>query len=49
MYCKKKKRLFNQYNLNIEPYYQLPIRSMGIGNLSVTSFGVNIGIVKDLK
>ncbi|MBV9960652.1 MAG: hypothetical protein JO072_00265 [Parafilimonas sp.] len=42
-------KLFRQYNLNIEPYYQLPIRNIGVGNLPVTSFGVNIGIVKDLK
>lgn len=42
-------KLFNQCNIKIEPYYQIPLSTLGIGKLPVTSFGVNIGIVKDLK
>ena len=36
-------------NMKIEPYYQLPISNIGVGKVPVTSFGVNFGIVKNLK
>lgn len=36
-------------NFKIEPYYQIPIKNLGVGKLPVSNFGVNFGIVKDLK
>lgn len=42
-------KLMNWCDFKIEPYYQIPIKKLGVGNLPVTSFGVNIGIVKNLK
>ncbi|MEP6684461.1 MAG: hypothetical protein ABJA35_14425 [Parafilimonas sp.] len=42
-------KLSNWCNMKIEPYYQLPISNIGVGKVPVTSFGINIGIVKDLK
>ncbi|MEP6467013.1 MAG: hypothetical protein ABJB05_11945 [Parafilimonas sp.] len=42
-------KLSNWCNMEIEPYYQLPISNIGVGKVPVTSFGINIGIVKDLK
>lgn len=38
-----------KFKLMAEPYYQAPIRGLGIGKLPVSNFGLNIGIVKDLK
>ncbi|HEY2726706.1 MAG TPA: outer membrane beta-barrel protein, partial [Parafilimonas sp.] len=42
-------KLSNWCNIKIEPYYQIPISNIGVGNVSVTNFGLNIGIVKNLK
>jgi len=42
-------KLNNWCNFKIEPYYQLPVSNLGVGKLPVTSFGINIGIVKNLK
>lgn len=42
-------KLSNWCNFKVEPYYQLPIAKLGVGKLPVTNFGVNVGIVKDLK
>jgi hypothetical protein len=39
----------NQFNVKIEPYFQAATQGLGIGNLPVNNFGVNIGIIKDLK
>ena len=37
------------FHLKIQPYYQIPLKSLGVGNLPVTNFGINVGIIKDLK
>ncbi len=37
------------FNVKIEPYFQAATQGLGIGNLPVSNFGVNIGIIKDLK
>lgn len=37
------------FKLKVEPYYQAPIKGLGIGNVPVSNFGVNLGIIKDLK
>lgn len=39
----------NLFDLKIEPYYQAATKGLGVGNLPVSNFGVNIGIMKDLK
>ena len=36
-------------NIKFEPYYQAPINDFGVGRLPVSNFGIDIGIVKDLK
>lgn len=35
--------------LRIEPYYKLPLRGVGAGDLPVTSMGVHIGLIKYFK
>ncbi len=42
-------KLSGSFSLRAEPYYQVPLKGLGVGNLPVTNFGVSIGIVKDLK
>jgi hypothetical protein len=37
------------FNVKIEPYYQAATQGLGISDLPVSNFGVNIGIIKDLK
>ncbi|HVX26552.1 MAG TPA: hypothetical protein VHB70_09440 [Parafilimonas sp.] len=39
----------NMFDVKIEPYYQVATKGLGVGNLPVSNFGVNIGIMKDLK
>ncbi len=34
--------------LRIEPYLKIPIKGIGIGNLPITSTGLNIGITKKI-
>jgi len=41
--------LGNSLKLKIEPYYQAHIQGFGVGDLPLNSFGINFGIVKDLK
>lgn len=41
--------LYNICNIKIEPFYQASLKGIGIGNLPINSFGVSIGLVKDLK
>jgi len=36
-------------SMKIESYYQSPVNNLGVGQLPVTSFGINVGIVKKLK
>ncbi len=42
-------KLSGSFSLKAEPYYQIPLKGLGVGNLPVTNFGVSIGIIKDLK
>jgi hypothetical protein len=42
-------KLSNWCNMKIEPYYQLPLSNIGVGKVPITSFGINIGIVKNLR
>jgi hypothetical protein len=35
--------------MRIEPYYQLPLKGAGRGDLPVTNFGLKIGITTDIK
>lgn len=42
-------RLYGMWNVKMEPYYQAPISDLGVGRLPVSNFGVNIGIIRDLK
>lgn len=42
-------RLYGMWNMKMEPYYQAPISDLGVGKLPVSNFGVNIGIIRDLK
>ena len=37
------------WSMKIEPYYQTPVNDFGVGRVPVSNFGVDIGIVKDLK
>lgn len=36
-------------DFRIEPYYRIPLTGVGVGNVPITSVGVNIGIIKKLK
>jgi hypothetical protein len=38
----------NFCELRIEPYYRLPIKGIGVGQLPITSVGVNVGISKKI-
>jgi hypothetical protein len=42
-------RLSAWCNMKIEPYYQLPLSNIGVGKVPLTSFGINVGIVKNLR
>ncbi len=37
------------WSVKIESYYQTPVNNLGVGKLPVTSFGINVGITKNLK
>lgn len=41
--------LVHNTTLRIEPYYKIPIRTTGNGNLAVTGMGANIGLITYLK
>ncbi len=36
-------------DFRVEPYYRIPIKGVGIGNLPITSVGINIGITRKIK
>lgn len=42
-------KIGNAGSLRVEPYYKIPLSKMGIGDVPLTSFGINVGIVKDLN
>jgi hypothetical protein len=37
------------FDVKVEPYFQAATKGLGIGNLPVNNFGINVGIIKDLK
>lgn len=39
-------RVFNNTNIRIEPYLQLPVRNVGIGKMPITSAGVHFGLMR---
>jgi hypothetical protein len=39
----------NIFNIKVEPYYQAATKGLGVGKLPISNFGVNIGIIKDIK
>jgi hypothetical protein len=39
----------NAFNIKVEPYYQAATKGLGIGKLPISNFGVNIGIIRDIK
>lgn len=39
----------NMFDIKVEPYYQAATKGLGIGKLPISNFGVNIGIIKDIK
>ncbi len=43
------REITNNTKLRVEPYYKLPLRPMGAGNLSVTGFGASIGLIRYLN
>ncbi|HEY1113043.1 MAG TPA: hypothetical protein VGE66_05760 [Chitinophagaceae bacterium] len=36
-------------SLRVEPYVKLPLRDLGVGNMRVTSTGLNVGFIKMLR
>ena len=42
-------RLCRLWSVKVEPYYQTPVNDFGVGRVPVTSFGIDIGVIKDLK
>lgn len=41
--------LYKICDVKIEPFYQASLKGVGIGNLPINTFGVSVGLVKDLK
>ncbi|MBS1731083.1 MAG: outer membrane beta-barrel protein [Bacteroidetes bacterium] len=41
--------LGNNWKMNIEPYYQFPLSGIGIGNLKIQTFGINLKISKGVQ
>jgi hypothetical protein len=39
----------NSLKLKVEPYYQAYLHGFGVGDLPLSSFGINLGVVKDFK
>jgi len=37
------------WSVKAEPYYQAPVKNFGVGKIPVSNFGIDIGIIKDLK
>ena len=40
------KTFLRSFNLRLEPYFRIPVAGVGTGNLSLTSYGIYIGIGK---
>jgi hypothetical protein len=42
-------KLSRTTTLNLEPYFKIPLKGVGVGSLPITSGGLNIGITKHFK
>ena len=36
-------------SIRVEPYLKIPIKNIGVGNMPITSTGLNIGFTKTLR
>lgn len=43
------KKVSNNFDIRLEPYIKIPIQGIGVGNLPVTSAGLQVGIIHRLK
>lgn len=43
------KKIFKNTNLRIEPYLQIPLKHVGIGSMPITSAGVHLGLIREIK
>ncbi len=42
-------KVLGSWSMKAEPYYQAPVSNFGVGRVPISNFGIDIGIVKDLK
>ncbi|MEO7802327.1 MAG: hypothetical protein ABIR81_10020, partial [Ginsengibacter sp.] len=42
-------KLTNSLTLNLEPYFKIPLKGVGVGALPITSGGLNISLTKNFK
>lgn len=42
-------KIFGNTNLRVEPYVQVPVQKVGIGNMPITSMGLHLGILRDIR
>ncbi len=42
-------KVAGSWSVKAEPYYQAPVKNFGVGKIPVSNFGIDIGIIKDLK
>ncbi|SFP90762.1 Outer membrane protein beta-barrel domain-containing protein [Parafilimonas terrae] len=42
-------KVAGDWSIKAEPYYQAPVKNFGVGKIPVSNFGIDIGIIKDLK
>lgn len=42
-------KVAGSWSIKAEPYYQAPVKNFGVGKIPVSNFGIDIGIIKDLK
>lgn len=42
-------KVAGSWSIKAEPYYQAPVKNFGVGRVPVSNFGIDIGIIKDLK
>jgi hypothetical protein len=42
-------KLGSMGSIRVEPYLKVPIKNIGVGNMPITSTGLNIGFIKKLR
>ncbi len=42
-------KVSNNTTLNVEPYFKIPLRGVGIGRLPITSGGINLSLTRNLQ